>query len=94
MTFKEQFIEFLETVFENDVSGEGYIGVQMITPTTVIEPELIINPVNNMKLKLEYYKNSYNNNLELNNNPHVRITDYQWSSTVEDLVKLYLLEEI
>lgn len=40
------------------------------------QPELIINPVANLEKKLEYYKKTYNQNLEHKHAKGIKITGY------------------
>lgn len=44
--------------------GAKYIGVK-ISMSTLDEPEVIINPIENAEKKLEYYKNAYTEDLRL-----------------------------
>lgn len=39
-------------------------------------PEIIINPFENLEKKLEYYKNTYNENLEHKNAKGIKIIGY------------------
>lgn len=43
------------------------------------QPELIINPVVNLEKKLEYYKKTYDENLEHKHAKGIKITGYTFS---------------
>ena len=68
----EQFIKTMERAIKE---GKG-IRV-MITMPNLPQPEMIINPPANIKSKLEYYRNAYDESLRLKNNPIIRIEHYE-----------------
>lgn len=81
---KDSFIKFLETAIEND--DRGYVGIAMRTPSTFDEPEIIINTIQNIKSKMDYYVSQYDEDLQMLSNYNVYIEDYQWSHNIEDLL--------
>ena len=72
MSKLKRFIEVLDGAILNK---EG-IKV-LITMPNLPSPEMIVNPADNVRSKLEYYRNAYNDNLELKNNPVIRIEHYE-----------------
>ena len=72
MSKLEKFIETLEYAILNNK------GIRvLITMPDLPKPEMIVNPSDNVKTKLEYYKKAYNDNLELKNNPVITIDHYE-----------------
>lgn len=49
------------------------------------KPEIIINSIENYDVKLEYYKQAYDNNLILKNNNSIRIVGFAMGDTFENL---------
>ena len=47
--------------------------------------ELIINPAENFEYKLDYYNRNYNEDLTLQFSKSVRIVDFTWGDTIEDI---------
>ena len=72
MSKLEKLIETMEYAVLN---GKGIM--VLITMPDLPEPEMITNPSNNVKVKMEYYKKAYNDNLELKNNPVITINHYE-----------------
>ena len=72
MTKLEKFIETLEQA----ILGNKGIRV-LITMPNLPKPEIITNPSENVKTKLEYYRVAYNEKLELKNNPVIVIEHYE-----------------
>ena len=72
MTKLEKFIETLEQA----ILGNKGIRV-LITMPNLPKPEMITNPSENVKTKLEYYRVAYNEKLELKNNPVIVIEHYE-----------------
>lgn len=69
MTKKEKLIELFE---EAIISDEEFVAVAVETNGND-EYEIIINPRENFEKKLEYYKNSYNDDLVLNTYNGIKI---------------------
>lgn len=66
----------------------SYIVVAVKTPDTE-KPELIINSPENIKSKMKYYAQNYNEFLELNKNKDVKIINYaRGKSYMEALVNI------
>jgi hypothetical protein len=61
------------------------VWVEGVTP----QPEMILNGPENFVSKLFYYKNAYNEDLTLKNNPSIKITNYNFVSKA-DLFDYYL----
>ena len=55
--------------------------------------ELIINEVKNMNEKYEYYKRIYTKDLVMKKNKKIRIVDYGFGDSLEELDYLYIKEE-
>jgi hypothetical protein len=68
-------------------NGADYliVWVEGVTP----QPEMILNGPENFESKLAYYKNAYNEDLTLKNNPAIKITNYNFASKA-DLFDYYL----
>lgn len=68
-------------------NNQTYFGVKIIN-TSNNQTELIINTVNNMiNGKLDYYLTAYDDNLELNNNPNIKIIGFTYNNLFEDIRK-------
>lgn len=79
--------ELVATV-ENAISdGAKFIGVKMST-FNAPEPEIIINPASNFEVKLNYYKQAYDDNMRLNHNRDIRILGVASGNTVAAVAKL------
>lgn len=49
--------------------------------------EIIINPKENIETKLEYYSKAYTEELHLLNNPNIRISEFKFIASLEELFK-------
>ncbi|MED4883115.1 hypothetical protein [Bacillus smithii] len=47
-------------------------------------PEIIINPKENFKAKLEYYAKAYNDDLTLKANPNIKIVYYNFVESLDE----------
>jgi predicted Fe-Mo cluster-binding NifX family protein len=80
--------EFKKIVEDGVARGKSFIVVKIATEGST-EPEIIINPIANVKAKMTYYDKAYNDDLELiaakNNGTSVRITDVLMTTNLNDL---------
>jgi len=65
-----------------------YIGIK-IQMDGFPEPEIIINPLANYDAKLEYYKKAYNDDLTLKAFSGIKIIDFSYGSSYEDIEEGY-----
>jgi len=65
---KEKFLND----FENSTKSKMVVAVKLPTGT-----EIIVNS-DNLDGKVEYYKNAYNDNMELKNNTDIKIVNYMF----------------
>lgn len=66
----------LEDVISEAVRYESFLGLFISMPGFE-EPELIVNPHVNLERKLAYYKKTYNEKLEHNHAPGIKIIGYE-----------------
>lgn len=64
-----------------------YVGVAVKLPN-LEQPEIIINPIENYKEKIKYYKNAYTDDLKLKANNEIEIVGAYASDYPEDIVEL------
>lgn len=64
--------------------GKKFVGVK-ISMEGFPADEIIINPTDNFKKKLEYYKGAYNDNLILKATDKIRITGFTYGDCFEDI---------
>lgn len=84
MNLKE-LIELIEEAISNPYTK--YIAVR-IHMDGFPKDEIIINPIQNAKDKLEYYKNTYDDNLVHKHSPIIRIVDFMYSDCFDEFDKL------
>lgn len=89
MTKKEEFIDFLRIVADNN--DEGFVGVVVKLPDQET-PELIINLPDALHQKANYFQNAYDEDLKLHLNPEVRILKYDFTLDFGSLE--YLMNEL
>ena len=65
----------LESVMKTAITSKQSLGLLIEMPG-LESPEMITNPVENLEKKLEYYKNTYNENLEHKHAKGVKIVGY------------------
>ena len=65
----------LESVMKTAITSKQSLSLLIEMPG-VESPEMITNPVENLKKKLEYYKNTYNENLEHKHAKGIKIVGY------------------
>lgn len=68
-------INELEYVVQKAIDNKASLGLFIEMPEFP-EPELITNPVANLMKKLEYYKNTYDENLEHKHAKGIKIIGY------------------
>lgn len=71
-TKKEKMIEVMKKAIEEKKS---FITVIKVIGCT--EPEIIINPYQNLESKIEYYNKAYNDNCQLIANNEIEIIQYK-----------------
>ena len=80
--------EFNNIVHDGMNRGKIYLAVKIETEGNP-RPEIIINPEENFREKLKYYRNAYNDNMELIGakavGKIVRITDALMTNNLHDL---------
>lgn len=64
----------LEELFDTAIAGNYYIAVK-ISMIGLPEPEVILNPKDNLREKFEYYKRAYNDDLTLKTYSGIQIID-------------------
>ena len=81
-------IKNLENCFKSaKVQGVKFLGVK-IWMDGFEKEEIIINPIENFDKKLEYYKNSYSENLVLKNAPDkIKIVGFTFGNSFEEIEK-------
>jgi hypothetical protein len=85
---KEILMEKLENCFERAIAtGAKYIAV-MVAMDSLPEPEIIINPAENIQGKLEYYKYAYNDNLTLKSYDRIRIVGFTFGNSIDEMKKV------
>jgi len=78
-------LEQLEDSFEAAKSKrQQYFGVK-IEIEGFIEPEIIINSLENFDKKLEYYKSAYNDNLTLKSKDSIKIISWAYANSFKEL---------
>lgn len=78
---KEKFERLYKKYIED---GAEYIGV-FVKSHNLQEPELIVNPKENLSKKLEYYLNAYNCDMRLNSLHSIQIVAISPVIYLEDL---------
>lgn len=68
---------------EEALKNNAYFYVQVMAFTEV--PELILNPVQNIEGKLDYYQRTYDENLKMKANPMIKIVDYGYVTELKQL---------
>lgn len=68
-------LEDLEALVMDAIENKYALGLFISAPH-IIYPELIINPHENLEAKLKYWKEAYNNELELKHNNEIKIVGY------------------
>lgn len=77
-------LEELELVFNNAKRMNLEVGVYITVPGCDRE-EVIVNPPENLDVKLDYYKRAYNDDLTLKNFNKIRITKAMLPLVDEDV---------
>lgn len=78
-------LEALEECFKTAIQcGMKYVAVKIQTINHT-QPEIIINGRDNFEKKLNYYKNSYNEDLVLKSYNGIRIVDFCCANSFEDI---------
>ena len=79
---------FISRVNNGIANGKKYMAVIVVTDD-MIAPEVIINPVDNFDTKFKYYREAYNDHMELisakNNGKTIKIIDVQMVNRLGDL---------
>ena len=65
----------LESVMKTAITSKQSLGLLIEMPGFE-SPEMITNPVENLEKKLEYYKNTYDENLEHKHAKGIKIVGY------------------
>lgn len=65
----------LEFIIKQAIRNKTSVGVFIEMPGFEM-PEIIVNPTENLEKKLEYYKNTYNDNLEHKKAKGIKIIGY------------------
>lgn len=82
---KKLTLDGLEDCFRMAEGMEwNYVGVK-IQMEGFEKPEVIINPKENFRTKLDYYKKAYNNDLVLKTFNGIRIIDYCYADSYEEI---------
>ncbi len=80
--------KFFETIKEGVDRGRYFMVVKIETQGNP-KPEIIINPAENFKLKVDYYNKAYNSEMELisakESGKIIKITDVLMTSNLNDL---------
>lgn len=77
----------LENLFEGAKKENAkYIGLKIMLPHAE-KPEIIINSAGNFDAKLEYYKNTYTDDLKHKNDSKVEIIGFTYGNTFTDIEK-------
>lgn len=80
----EDLIRCFECAIKN---GSKYVGVKIKTEGYQKE-EIIINPRENFDMKLNYYKQAYNEDLTLKSAPHkIRIVSFTFANSYEEVAR-------
>lgn len=78
-------VENLETCFdEAKESGAKFVGV-VIDMEGFPQPEVIINPAENIDSKLAYYKKTYDENLQHKFAPGIKISGFSFGDNYDDI---------
>lgn len=81
----EKNIRSLEKCFQMAVNvGAKFVGVEVLMDQ-MDKPEIIINPSENIKFKLDYYRNAYNDNLVLKNCDRIRIVAFTYGNSLDEI---------
>ncbi|HHX60718.1 MAG TPA: hypothetical protein GX707_08395 [Epulopiscium sp.] len=75
---KLEDMNHLERIIEKALECDLPLGLSIEMPGFV-EPELIINPAVNLKKKLEYYKDVYDENLEHRHAKGIKIVGFEFN---------------
>lgn len=78
MTKKERFIKNFLDAHEGNIQ---YYCVAIKAPG-MNKRELILNPIENIEMKLKYYDGAYDDDLRLKANTDIQITDYIASNSI------------
>lgn len=76
-------MEELEKVFKVAIE-KGFITSIFVEMPGFKEPEMITNPIENLEKKLEYYKNTYDENLEHKHAKGIKIIGYSFNVREND----------
>lgn len=68
-------ISDLEFIIKQAIKSKTNVGIFIEIPGFV-SPEIIINPPENLEKKLDYYKNTYDENLNHKHAEGIKITGY------------------
>lgn len=75
----------LENCFTNAIDfGSTFVGVK-IEMSGFKQPEVIINPAENIESKLEYYKKTYDENLNHKHAPGIKIVGFTYGDDFGDI---------
>lgn len=81
----ELTLKNLENCFKGAKNNNAkYIGIA-VKNINSSKAEIIINPEENFDDKLAYYKEAYNNNLELKSYPKISIIGFSYGNNFEEL---------
>ena len=75
----------LEVMFEQEIELSKKYVVVVVQIELFPANEIIINTTENFEAKLNYYKNAYNDNLELNAFNGIKIVDYYHSDDFDSI---------
>lgn len=82
-------MEFLERKFRAAAeAGHNYVAIKVKMAKFPYD-EVIINPIGNMEAKLNYYKNTYTEDLEHKFSEGIRIVGVAFGDTFEDIEKYF-----
>lgn len=80
-------INNLENCFHSASQNEKkYVGVLIEMPGFE-KPEIIINPSDNFEKKIDYYRNTYDENLNHKHAPGIKIVGFTYGDNFDDLEK-------
>lgn len=80
-------IDLLDCLQEAMANSATYIGVLIEIPN-LPDNELIVNTLNNINEKMDYYMKNYNDDLTLKYARHIRIVDFAWGHSLDDVCEV------
>jgi len=82
---KEISMKNLESCFAKAINtGSQFVAV-LVRMESLPQPEIIVNPAENIKAKLEYYKNAYNDDLTLKSYNRIHISDFAYGNSLDEI---------